>query len=535
MHELKNFKVACHADNICKDSTFVAIKGMQFDGINYIPNALARGASTIVVTKGSVFNNEIKCAVDKYKPSVIEVSDCRQALSRLSAQAYDYPGNKLNIIGITGTKGKTTSAYVLYHLLSTAGFKSALITGVKNIIGGVEYKSELTTPHPDYLHAFFNECVQQQVKFVIMEASAQGFSLQRLHDIQFAAGIFTNFDLEHSEFYSSMDDYYQAKCQMFKQLKPNAPFVVNVDNDWGKKISDAHEGFIRLSLDTNASDYAYSGLPAWQASTDKMHSLGMPDEDKANNIDICDSQKSNKQERIIPTLRHPECLTEGQTYRGIADYAFAITKNDSSGLEFEMSGHKFVCPNLVGVFNAYNLAGVVSLALQMDISVKTIQRALLSFSHVPGRMERYKLSNGAIGVIDYAHNPSSFTSVLSTLRSMTNNLIVVFGCGGSRDKTKRPIMGDIASTIADKVIITSDNPRFENLEDIIQQIYNGVKAENINKVEVVVDRASAIEHAYKNAQAGSIIAILGKGPDEYEMIGNEKFYFSDKETILKYK
>ncbi|MDR3646929.1 MAG: UDP-N-acetylmuramoyl-L-alanyl-D-glutamate--2,6-diaminopimelate ligase [Candidatus Babeliales bacterium] len=462
MQELKNFKVTCHTDNIALGTTFVAVKGMQSDGINYIPQALAKGASTVVLPEDAILSDEIKKSINTYQPAILRVADCRQALSTLSAQAFNYPAKKLNIIGVTGTKGKTTSAYLLYHLFKKAGYKTALITGVKNYIGNVEYKSELTTPHPDYLHAFFNECVESQVKFVIMEASAQGFSLKRLHDIQFSAGIFTNFDLEHSEFYANMNDYFDAKCEMFKHLKTNAPFVVNVDNAWGKKIADAHPEFTEISQNQ-----------------------------------------------------------------------FKITKNDSLGLEFTILGHEFSCPNLVGTFNAYNLAGVVTLALQMDIPVHTIQKALLTFSHVPGRMERYKLASGAIAVIDYAHNPSSFSQILPTLRTMTNNLIVVFGCGGSRDKTKRPIMGDIASTIADKVIITSDNPRFEKVEDIIEEIYLGCKAINKDKVKVILDRAQAIELAYKNAQSGSIIAILGKGPDEYEMIGNQKFYFSDKENILK--
>lgn len=527
MQEVKNYKVTCHTNNIVTGSTFVAIKGMQSDGINYIPQALEKGAATIVLTQDATLNDEISEALKTYKPAILRVTDCRQALSELSAQAYNYPAKKLNIIGVTGTKGKTTTAYLLYHVLTQAGFKCALITGVKNYIGNIEYKSELTTPQPDYIHAFFNECVVSQVKFVIMEASAQGFSLKRLHDIQFAAGIFTNFDLEHSEFYACMDDYFAAKCEMFEHLKPNAPFVVNVDNDWGKKIADKHQEFIGLSLDTNTS-----------------YSLGMPDKRILNQVK---NDIANLYDQSKSLIRHPECLPEGQMYRGITNQ-FSITKNDSSGLEFTINLpvhgecfasakriEPFSCPNLVGTFNAYNLAGVVSLALQMDIPVRIIQNALLTFSHVPGRMERYKLSNGAIGVIDYAHNPSSFSSILPTLRSMTDNLIVVFGCGGSRDKTKRPIMGDIASTIADKVIITSDNPRFEKLQDITEQIYNGVKAENIDKVEVILDRAQAIEHAYKISQANSIIAILGKGPDEYEMIGNEKFYFSDKETILKFK
>jgi len=461
MQEITGFKVACHTKNVCNGSTYVAIKGTQFNGVNYIPDALKNGAKSIVIEKNSFFDETIKKSIEEFKPKIIEVDDCRKVLSELSAKAYNYPSKKLNIIGVTGTKGKTTSVFLLYHLFKTAGFKTALISGVKNIINDVEYKSELTTPHPDYLHAFFNICIKEQVKFVIMEASAQAFSLKRLNDIQFSAGIFTNFDLEHSEFYNSMDEYFIAKCLMFEHLKLNTPFVINIDDPWVKKVSNKFPNFIKLSKND-----------------------------------------------------------------------FTITKNDPSGLEFKINDQLYSCPNLVGNFNAYNIAGVVLLALEMDIDIQTIQKSLLTFERVPGRMERYNLSNGAIAVIDYAHNPSSFSQILPTLKAITNNLIVVFGCGGSRDKTKRPIMGDIASSIADKIIITSDNPRFEKLEEIIEQIFSGVKEPNKLKVEIIQNRKLAIEHAYKISSVGSIIAILGKGPDEYEMIGNEKFYFSDKETIF---
>lgn len=495
----KIYPVACHTDNISKGSIFVAIKGMQFNGINYIPQALQKGASKIVIDNLDELDEDVIKLIDLHKAKLIKVDNCRQALSNLTAQAYNYPADKLNIIGVTGTKGKTTCVYLMHHILAAAGFKVALISGVKNIINGKEYKTELTTPHPDYLHTFFNVCVENQVQFVVMEASAQGFSLNRLDDVKFNGGIFTNFDLEHSEFYNSMNDYFNAKHQMIKHLKPNAPFVVNVDNSWGKKFLGTFDSLCSLSMTGIRKNETISSL-------------------------------------VLPETVRPEYPSKTDVSKDRFHYYFSITKNDSTGLEFNINNQNkilsFSAPSLVGTFNAYNLAGVVSLALQMDIPVRAIKRALLNFKYVPGRMERYNLKNNSIAIIDYAHNPSSFEQILPTLKSMTNNLIVVFGCGGSRDKTKRPIMGDIASTIADKVIITSDNPRFEKLEDIIENIYCGVKEQNKNKVEIISKRDQAIEHAYKISTENSIIAILGKGPDEYEMIGNEKFYFSDKETIL---
>lgn len=477
--------VTAHTDFVGKNTTFVATPGSKQDGINFVAQALQRGASKIVIQKNSLVPENIQNSINIYKPEIIHVDDCRQALSELSAKAWGYPAKKLNIIGITGTKGKTTSVYLMHHILSSAGYKTAMISGVENIINKKKYEASLTTPLPDYLHAFFYKCVAEGVQFVVMEASAQAFSLMRLSGVEFSGAIFTNLDLEHSEFYPSMDDYFNSKCMLFKQLKEHCPAIINVDNSWGEKLFE----FMRKN------------------------------------------SRDTKSNSIISSI------CQRQMYREIQpNYNFKILKNNSSGLEilisYQNKEYIFSSPNLVGDFNAYNLAGAISLSLELGIYPKTIIDALINFDHVPGRMERYMLANGAMAVIDYAHNPSSFNQILPILKNMTDNLIVVFGCGGDRDKHKRPIMGALAANIADKVIITSDNPRTENLDEIINQIYSGVPQDKKDKVIIESDRAKAIEIGYKLSKKESIIAILGKGPDEYQIFGNEKFYFSDKETIL---
>lgn len=468
----EHLPVTSHTDYVGKGSTFVVVKGASLNGLDFIQTALQKGASKIVVQNDTVVPANILDLIDFYKAELFKVPDCRQALTELSARAWQEPAKKLKIIGVTGTKGKTTSTFLLRHILSIAGYKTAMISGVHNMINDKVYPSNLTTPLPDYLHAFFNSCVQENVQFVIMESSAQAFSLRRLHGIDFSGAIFTNLDLEHSEFYSSMEDYFNAKCEIFKQMKSKAPVVINLDNKWCQKIDLQSANISTVSF-------------------------------------------SNKK----------------------SDYFIKIKKNDSAGLELDIKSslgkYSFIIPNLVGDFNAYNIACVISLCFELGIYPKVIMDSLHSFGTVPGRMERYKLSNGAFAIIDYAHNPSSFSYVLTTMKSMTNKLIVVFGAGGDRDKQKRPIMGNIASSIADQIIITADNPRSEDAQDIANQITSGVITKNKNKILCELDRKKAIEKAYNLSSSGDIIAILGKGPDEYQIIGTQKTYFSDKETILK--
>lgn len=462
------FPVTSHTDYVGKGSTFVAINGSKLDGLNYIQLALEKGANKIVVQKNIEIPSELIEKIKSFNAEIVFVDDCRKAVTQLSAQAWSNPAKKLNILGITGTKGKTTSTFLLRHLLTSAGYKTAMISGVKNSIGKSEFPTHLTTPLSDYLQTFLGKCVEEKTQFVALESSAQAFNLHRLDGIEYCGVIFTNFDLEHSEFYESIEQYFESKCLIFNHLKNNAPVLINIDNEWGQKIIKLHPNFLTYSLIGNK-----------------------------------------------------------------ATYSFKITKNNSSGISLKLSENIFVIPNLIGTFNAYNIAGVIALAIEIGIDLKVITDALLSFKGVPGRMEVYPLSNKAIAIIDKAHNPSSFMAVLPTLKNISDQLIVVFGAGGDRDKKKRPIMGEIAANIADKVIVTSDNPRTENVVDITNQVLAGIDQKYREKVICQLDRAKAIEEAYKLSKKGSIIAILGKGADEYEIIGDKEIFFSDKETILK--
>lgn len=464
------FPVACHTDNIGAGSTFVAVKGMREDGVIHIPRALELGATTIVVQDDAEISPAVIKLIDESGAVLQRVANTRAALAQLSAQAYGYPARQLKIIGVTGTKGKSSTVFMLEHILRKAGYATALMSTVRNSINGTLFKASLTTPHPDYVHAFLNQCVEHGVEYVAMEVAAQATSLHRVDGILFDAVLFTNFDKEHGEFYATMDDYFAAKAALFDQVKPGAPRLINIDNEWGKKLFAQYPQSLTLSV---------------QGTTCVYHARPLEITTRL----ICEITYKDREKAVV------------------------------------------TCPSLFGAFNVYNVLAAVSLAHELGIPLAQAAEDLIDFSGTPGRLERYELPNGAYGVIDYAHNPSSYSAVLASLRAVTPHLIVVFGAGGDRDATKRPIMGGIVAQFADVVIVTSDNPRSEQAQTIADQICAGIPHEALSKTICELDREQAIKKAYELSKKGSIIAILGKGPDEYQIIGTTKYPFSEKQIL----
>lgn len=488
----KIWPVTCHTDQVGPGSTFVAVTGKYEHGVNYILPAIELGATKIVVETGTGLSPEILAKLLELNIELIEVSNCRQSLSNLSAAAWGYPAKKLKIIAVTGTKGKTTSVYSLKHLLSSAGYKTAMLTGVHNIIDQAVYDAPLTTPHPDYLQMFFAQCVAQDIAYVVMEAAAQAFSLHRLDDVEFSAAIFTNLEQEHAEFYSDINQYFTAKCQIFKHMHLQAPVIFNRDNNWCVKALE-----LARNLNLNCKTFSFNSFP----SVDYLIEL-QQDGAAGLKFNFTNTQKS------VGSLAH---------------------RSLSVGWE----NINFIVPKLWGKFNCYNLAGVIACLDSLGLDLAQIKQNLLTLQPAPGRSERYELPNGASAIIDYAHTPSSFEALLSLLRQLTKHLIVVFGASGDRDKLKRPLMGKIAAQIADQIIITTDNPRTEDAKLIAQAVYAGVLPVDLAKVLLEPDRASAIALAVKISHPGSMIAILGKGPDEYQIFGREKTFFSDRQEVLK--
>lgn len=453
------FPVTGHTKQVGQGTTFVAIQGQREDGNAYIPQALAQGAQKIVIQNRSPLSADLVDLIEAHQASLVYVENSRLELARLSAAASEYAAKKLKIIGVTGTKGKTSTTFILEHLLRSSGYKTALLGTVKNFIDGQYIPGELTTPQPDHLHQFFVLCVEAKIDYVIMEVAAQAITLHRVHGIEFEIGVFTNFSQEHGEFYATQEDYFAAKKEIISYLKQNATLLVNADDQQSKKLLE-EKNTVGFSL-------------------------------------------VRKSEGMIAS-----CIVEHRTQKYILS-----------------------CPALIGIFNCYNVLAAASVALQIGLLPENIQDALQKFPGVPGRLERYPLPNGSCAIIDYAHNPSSFRAVLSTLRHLTPHLLVVFGCGGDRDATKRPIMGALAVQYADLVILTTDNPRSENPYTILEAMYAGIPQEMRTKVCIEPDREKAIRQAYVHSSSQTILALLGKGPDEYQQIGSIKYPFSEKQIL----
>ena len=446
----KIYPVTCHTDHVGPNSTFVAIKGFSVDGNKYIKDAIKKGATKIISEQK---NSEIVKLCKKLNIEFKQVKNARLELAIQSSKLLKTKNIKTKIIGITGTKGKTTTTYIIEHILRSSGLKTALIGTIKNQILNKEIKSINTTPESDFLHMFLHQCNKEDVNYVIMEVSSHALSLNRTHGLKFDAIGFTNLASEHLDFYKTMQKYFNAKFKIFKQIKKDAPIIINKDNNWGKKAS---------ALLKN----------------------------KNNIITL--------EEKIFSQIK------------------------------------KHIPNHMPGKFNIYNFAMAFLICKQLGIPSKKIKSAINNFPGVPGRLQKHTLQNKATAFVDYAHNPSSMEEVLKTLRKLTKDLIVIFGCGGDRDKTKRPIMGKIATKYGDKIIITNDNPRFENHNEIINNIVMGISDKQINKVQIIKNRKNAIKQAAQISTKDSIIAILGKGHENYNLIKGKKYFFDDFSQIKNY-
>lgn len=466
------YPVSCHTQHIGPGSIFVAIKGMKEDGAQYLEKALNLGAQGLVIEETAILNPAVLRLITEKKATLIRVPNTRQALATLSAQAHGYPARDMRIIAVTGTKGKTTTAFLIEHILRTAGHKTALISTVRNQILEHTFDAHLTTPQPDYLHTFFAACKKQGVDYVIMEVAAQALSLHRVDTIAFDAAVFTNFSLEHSEFYGHQDDYFAAKCTLFKRLGADGRALFNADDSrvsaFGRQIKGAQFFSVKQNVEFFA-DIEQNDLSALKM---KVHSA-----------------KST--------------------------YQVALTA-------------------LLGEFSVSNVLAALAVVEKYSISKDMIQKAIGSFPGVPGRLQRFALPNDAVAFIDNAHTPSSFEAILSALRPLSPHIIAVFGAGGDRDPVKRPLMGAIAANYADNVILTTDNPRSEDPKDIIAAIQVGIDQKYAYKVQCEPDREQAIKAAYALSKPGSIIALLGKGPVEYQHVKETKIPFSEASILRSF-
>ncbi len=479
-----SFPVTAHTDYITQGSTFVVIQGQKEDGVRYIKDAVQKGATKIVLEKNIQLFDEIFLFLKNHTIEIEYVDDARKALAFLSAKAADNPAQKLKLFGVSGTKGKTSTTWMLTHLLKTFGKKVACLTTAEvflesgnncNELAEFDCSSGFSTPQPDYLHQFLKLCVQKNIEYVVLEIAVQAHTFSRLDGILLDGIIFTNIDQEHAELYPTLDNYFKEKQKVFEHAKADAPFLINKDDVLVKEL--------------------------------------LKDFPKAKSFSLCDA--ADYQGRLIKNKLTEQELT-------------LTFKEQTQHIQTECT---IFYKNFPGNYNALNMVSALGLLDQKGFDLALLDKKEISIAPIPGRLELCSLKNGAQVCIDYAHTGASFRAVLSTMRPWTDHLIVVFGAGGSKDTLKRPMMGRVASEIADCVIITDDNPRNEDPKIIVDQIMSGIKKEDFYKVSVEHDREKAIQKACALAGKTSIIMLLGKGPDTVQIVKNERLYFNEKDIL----
>ncbi len=441
---------------------FVAIKGFTVDGHEYIENAIENGATVIIVQEGY----DVKKINITEDVTILMVKDTREALAICSANFYGNPSEKFKLIGVTGTKGKTTTTFMIKEILEKSGKKVGLIGTIATYINGKKIKdSDRTTPESLELQQIFKRMADEGVEVVVMEVSSQSLKLHRVDKCNFDIVLFTNFSEDHisEKEHPDMKDYFNSKLKLFEMSKTG---IVNVDDLYGAKIPNL---FPESNIVTYAIDNFANVL--------------------AKDITITNSY---------------------------VDFKVKITdKNERVKTE------------IPGRFSVYNSLAAICVAQKFGINAETIKEALQTV-RVPGRSELVDNKKELTIMIDYAHSPESLQNILQATKSYTRGRVIsVFGCGGDRDSGKRPIMGEISGRIADYTIITSDNPRTEDPKVIVEQIENGIKKTK-GKYEVVVDRVEAIKHAIKMANKKDIIILAGKGHEPYQEINGEKYPFDER-------
>ena len=442
------------------DDVFIAIKGTQSDGHQFIKKAIDQGALAVVCQQ---MPKEIINGI-----TYLQVQDSQQALAIMASHFYGNPSRELQLVGVTGTNGKTTIATLLYTLFTSAGYKVGLLSTIKVIIGTTEHAATHTTPDSLAINKYLRQMVDAGVAYCFMEVSSHGIDQKRTEGLHFAGGIFTNLSHDHLDYHTSFKQYRDVKKSFFDGLPKTAFALTNADDKNGPVMLQ----------NTKARKYTYA-------------------------------------------------------LKTIADYKAQILENQLQGLLLKINNQE-LWVKLIGNFNAYNLLAIYATAEQLGLEELEILQLLSTLESVDGRFQ-YLVSEGKItAIIDYAHTPDALKNVLetiNTIRSGNEQLITVVGCGGDRDIEKRPKMGAIAAQLSTKVIFTSDNPRSENPDTIIQHIEAGVPPQHYKKTIAISDRKQAIKTACQMANEHDIILVAGKGHETYQEIQGVRSEFDDRKTI----
>ena len=453
-------KIDFDSRKIEEKDVFVAIRGSLSDGHDYIEKAIQLGAVAIIC---DTLPENIEKGI-----TYIKVKDTNTALAFMAANYFGNPSEKLKLVGVTGTNGKTTIASLLFQLFQKAGFKVGLLSTVKIMVDETEYKATHTTPDSITINHYLNEMIEAGVTHCFMEVSSHGIHQKRTEALHFVGGVFTNLSHDHLDYHPTFAEYRDVKKSFFDSLPKTAFALSNIDDKNGPVMLQ----------NTVARKFTYA-------------------------------------------------------LKSYADFKATILESQLSGLLLKVNDNE-VWVKLIGTFNAYNVLAIYGTAVELGMDSLEALRLLSDLESVSGRFQ-YIVSEGNItAIVDYAHTPDALDNVLKTIgdiRTKNEQLITVVGCGGNRDKTKRPIMAKIATDLSDKAILTSDNPRNEDPEVILDEMEKGVEAHNYKKVLRITDRKQAIKTACQLAQPNDIILIAGKGHETYQEINGVRHHFDDMETV----
>ncbi|MDD2552451.1 MAG: UDP-N-acetylmuramoyl-L-alanyl-D-glutamate--2,6-diaminopimelate ligase [Dysgonamonadaceae bacterium] len=472
---LRNTKIiSVHGDrnidvkNICSDSRkvnpgflFVAVAGICTDGHDYIPKAIEQGATVVVYDKPMI---------EEYfsRVTYIQVENSAKALAEIAAAWFDNPSEKLKLIGITGTNGKTTIATLLYDTLRKLGHSAGLLSTVCNYVNDEAYPTSLTTLDAISLNQLMSKMVDAGCEYAFMEVSSHAIHQHRTHFLRFVGGVYTNLSQDHLDYHKNMLEYLNVKKQFFDNLPANAFALTN---------SDDKNGMVMLQ-NTKASKHTYS-------------------------------------------------------VKKLADYKARIFEKHFDGTDIEINGRELTV-QFVGVFNVYNLLAVYGTAVLLGLPTDDLLVTLSSLKSVAGRFQTIRSPHDVTAIVDYAHTPDALVNVLNAIHEVLGNkgeIITVVGSGGNRDKTKRPIMARESVERSNKVILTTDNPRFEEPQEILNDMLTGLTTKQKQQTLNILDRREAIKTACNLAKPGDVILIAGKGHENYQDIKGVKYHFDDKEVV----
>ena len=460
--------ICCDSRKVTRGSLFVAVKGFAADGHEYISRAIGKGARAVVYEDQELTDFQTS-AMALEGIALIKVESSRKALAIMAANFYDNPSEKLTLVGITGTNGKTTTVTLLYRMFMALGYNCGLLSTIANYVGTKGTEAVNTTSDPITINSLLSEMVDAGCEYCFMEVSSIGVEQDRIAGLKFKAGIFSNLTHDHLDYHKTFAEYLRCKKLFFDTLPADAYAITNIDD---------RNGMVMLQ-NTKAQTVTYS------------------------------------------------CRT-------IADHTCRVMEQSFEGMLVKIDGRE-AWSRLIGMHNAYNLLAIYTTAVTLGTDPEEVLTAMSTLLPAPGRLENIRGPRDISVIIDYAHTPDALENVLSTLREIApeRQLICLFGCGGDRDKTKRPEMGKIAQKMADRIIVTSDNSRSERTTDIMADIKEGMDVSGRAKSLFIEDREQAIRTAIMIADQGATILLAGKGHETYQITGTEKKHFDEREIVTE--